>query len=85
MKQNVLIPSSEKGNNLPLILLCFVQQSYGSGLFCSPVTIKGMCCEWPFLRDVVSYFTAISAPPQRMYTSHLHCVQAAEQTGSLSH
>lgn len=65
MKWNILIPFSEKGNNLPLILLFIVQRSYGSGLFCSPVTIKGMRCEWSFLPNAVTYLIAVSAPPLR--------------------
>ena len=63
MKWNILIPCSEEGNNLPLVLLCIVQRSYDSGLFCSLVAIKGVCCAWPFLPNAVSDFVAVSAPP----------------------
>lgn len=63
MKWNILIHFSEKGNYLPLVLLFIVKLSYDSGLFCSSVTIKGMCHEWSFLPNVLSYFIAISAPP----------------------
>lgn len=69
MKWNILIPFSEKGNNLPLVLLFIVKRRYDSGLFCSSVTIKGMCCEWLFLPCVVSYDVAIFSPHLRSCTS----------------
>lgn len=65
MKWNILIPFSEKGNNLPLTLLFVVQRSYDSALFCSPVTIKGMCCEGSSLPVALSYFPAVSDPPSQ--------------------
>lgn len=68
MKWNIFIPFPEKGNHWPLILLLIVKRSYDSGFFCSPATIKGLCCEWSFLPNVLSYSRAVYAPPPRMCT-----------------